>query len=58
MIYTPPGEWHWQDAAPDHFMTHIATWQVDDEGQSAIRGAHVGDDAYRKPTQAARQQCA
>ncbi|TDO45855.1 quercetin dioxygenase-like cupin family protein [Kribbella sp. VKM Ac-2527] len=27
-IYTPPGEWHWHGAAPDHFMTHIAMWEV------------------------------
>jgi quercetin dioxygenase-like cupin family protein len=23
-IETPPGEWHWHGAAPDHFMTHLA----------------------------------
>ena len=23
-VHTPPGEWHWHGAAPDHFMTHIA----------------------------------
>ena len=23
-VYTPPGEWHWHGAAPDHFMTHLA----------------------------------
>lgn len=27
-IYTPPGEWHWHGAAPDHFMTHIAMWEA------------------------------
>ena len=27
-IYTPPGEWHWHGAAPDHFMTHIAMWDA------------------------------
>ena len=21
---TPPGEWHWHGAAPDHFMAHLA----------------------------------
>ena len=28
VIYTPPGEWHWHGAAPDHFMTHIAMWEI------------------------------
>ncbi len=26
-IYTPPGEWHWHGAAPDHFMSHLAMWE-------------------------------
>ena len=42
MIYTPPGEWHWHGAAPDHFMVHIAIWNDDD----AIWGAHVTDEEY------------
>src|ERR671934_95918 len=46
VIYTPPGEWHWHGAAPDHFMTHIAMWEVDDQGNSASRGAHVTDEEY------------
>jgi quercetin dioxygenase-like cupin family protein len=28
VIYTPPGEWHWHGAAPNHFMTHIAMWEA------------------------------
>lgn len=24
----PPGERHWHGAAPDHFMTHLATWEA------------------------------
>jgi quercetin dioxygenase-like cupin family protein len=28
VIYTPPGEWHWHGAAPEHFMTHIAMWEA------------------------------
>ena len=27
-IYTPPGEWHWHGAAPDHFMSHLAMWEA------------------------------
>ncbi len=46
VIYTPPGEEHWHGAAPDHFMTHIAMWEVDDQGISANWGAHVADEEY------------
>jgi quercetin dioxygenase-like cupin family protein len=28
VIYTPPGQWHWHGAAPEHFMTHIAMWEA------------------------------
>src|SRR5438067_6965142 len=24
VVYTPPDEWHWHGAAPDHFMTHLS----------------------------------
>ena len=27
-IYTPPGQWHWHGAAPDHFMSHLAMWEA------------------------------
>ena len=47
VIYTPPGEWHWHGAAPDHFMSHLAMWEVDDEGSSATWGALVTDQEYR-----------
>jgi quercetin dioxygenase-like cupin family protein len=47
VIYTPPGEWHWHGAARDHFMTHIAMWEVDDRGNSATWGALVTDEEYR-----------
>lgn len=23
-VHTPPGEWHWHGALPDHFMSHLA----------------------------------
>jgi quercetin dioxygenase-like cupin family protein len=47
-IYTPPGEWHWHGAAPDHFMTHIAMWEGTGEGggPEAEWGALVTDDEY------------
>ncbi len=46
VIYAPPGEWHWHGAAPDHFMTHLAMWEVDDKGDSATWGAQVSDEEY------------
>jgi quercetin dioxygenase-like cupin family protein len=56
VIYTPPGEWHWHGAAPNHFMTHIAMWEVDELGNSASWGEHVSDDEYRGQTQLAREK--
>lgn len=47
VIYTPPGEEHWHAAAPDHYMTHLAMWEVDDQGVSANWGKHVTDEEYR-----------
>jgi quercetin dioxygenase-like cupin family protein len=41
-VYTPPGEWHWHGAAPDHFMIHTAIW----EGDEATWGDHVTDEEY------------
>jgi quercetin dioxygenase-like cupin family protein len=41
-IYTPPGEWHWHGAAPDHYMIHTAIW----EGDDAQWGDLVSDDDY------------
>ena len=29
-IWTPPGEWHWQGATSDRFMTHLAMWEAGD----------------------------
>ena len=46
VIYTPPAEWHWHGAAPDHFMTHQSILEVDDHGNSATWGDHVTDEEY------------
>ena len=49
-IVTPPGEWHWHGAAPDHFMAHLAMWETLSEGQQGPEtewGDHVSDDEYR-----------
>jgi quercetin dioxygenase-like cupin family protein len=45
-IYTPPGEWHWHGAAPDHFMTHLGIWEAPDEGEETEWGKHVSDEDY------------
>lgn len=48
-IYTPPGEWHWHGAAPEHFMTHLAMWESLADGQEGPEtewGDHVPDEQY------------
>jgi quercetin dioxygenase-like cupin family protein len=45
-VYTPPGEWHWHGAAPDHFMTHLAIWEAPDEGPESEWAALVTDAEY------------
>ena len=48
-VVTPPDEWHWHGAAPDHFMTHIAMWEAPETGPEAEWGEQVTDDEYRMP---------
>jgi quercetin dioxygenase-like cupin family protein len=47
-IYTPPGEWHWHGAAPDHFMSHLAMWEGPGEGHGPESewGELVRDEEY------------
>ena len=45
-VYTPPGEWHWHGAAPDHFMTHLAMWEGTGDGPETEWGDLVSDDEY------------
>ena len=45
-VFFEPGEEHWHGAAPDRFMLHLALLQVDDEGNTATWGEHVGDEEY------------
>ena len=47
VVYTPPSEWHWHGAAPDHFMTHVSLVEADEHGNSATWGDHVTDEEYR-----------
>jgi quercetin dioxygenase-like cupin family protein len=45
-IHTPPGEWHWHGAAPDHFMSHLAMWEAPGEGPETEWGDQVTDEEY------------
>ena len=45
-IETPPGEWHWHGAAPDHFMTHLAIWEAPGAGVESEWAEHVSDVEY------------
>ena len=42
VVRTPPDEWHWHGAAPDHFMSHLSLTEGD-----ASWGDHVTDVEYR-----------
>jgi hypothetical protein len=37
-------------------MTHVAMWEVDDNGESAAWGAHVTDEEYRGQARPAGQE--
>jgi quercetin dioxygenase-like cupin family protein len=54
-VRTPPREWHWHGAAPDHFMTHLAIWEALVDGLESEWGSQVTDAEYlapaREPTQ-------
>jgi quercetin dioxygenase-like cupin family protein len=52
-VHTPPGEWHWDGAAPDHFMTHLAIWEAPAEGPESEWGDHVTDAEYLGTAQGA-----
>jgi len=47
-VYTPPGEWHWHGAAPEHSMTHLAMWEGPGEGNGPETewGEHLTDAEY------------
>ena len=45
-VFFEPGEEHWHGATPGRFMSHLALLDVDDEGNSATWGDHVGDEEY------------
>ena len=45
-VFFEPGENHWHGASPDRFMTHLAMFEVDAEGNAATWGDHVTDEEY------------
>ena len=45
-IVTPPGEWHWHGAAPDHFMTHLTVYEAADDGTETSWGEFAPDAEY------------
>ena len=45
-VYTPPGEWHWHGAGPEHFMTHLAIWERPAEGPESEFADQVTDAEY------------
>ena len=45
-VFFEPGEEHWHGAAPDRFLTHLALFEVDEQGIGATWGDHVSDDEY------------
>ncbi len=45
-VFTPPGEWHWHGAAPDHYMTHLAIWGAPADGPESEWGEPVTDAEY------------
>ena len=48
IIYTPPREWHWHGAAPDHFMSHLSITEAapGDERPETDWGEQVTDAEY------------
>jgi quercetin dioxygenase-like cupin family protein len=45
-VFFEPGEEHWHGAPPNRFMTHLAMFEVDEEGNAATWGDHVTDEEY------------
>jgi quercetin dioxygenase-like cupin family protein len=48
IVSTPPDEWHWHGAAPDHFMTHLSITEAvpGDQRPETDWGEHLSDDEY------------
>jgi quercetin dioxygenase-like cupin family protein len=53
-VWIEPGEDHWHGATPDHFMTHLAIQEADEQGSPVAWGDHVTDEEYDGPQASAR----
>jgi quercetin dioxygenase-like cupin family protein len=54
-VHTPPGEWHWHGAAPEHFMTHFTVYEAAADGAETEWGEQVTDADYlAEPARRAR----
>jgi quercetin dioxygenase-like cupin family protein len=45
-VFFEPGEDHWHGAAQNRFMTHLAMFEIDEQGNGATWGEHVTDEEY------------
>ena len=45
-VFFEPGEDHWQGAAPNRCMTHLAMQEVDEQGSPVTWGEHVTHEEY------------
>ena len=45
-VFFAPGEDHWDGAASDRFMVHIAMQEADDAGSPVTWGTHVTNEEY------------
>ncbi len=56
-VSTPPCQWHWHGAAPEHFMTHLSLSERsgDPAVPDAEWGEQVTDGEYQKAAQIATQ---
>jgi quercetin dioxygenase-like cupin family protein len=45
-VFFEPGEEHWHGAARNRFMTHVAMFEVDENGNAATWLEHVTDEEY------------
>ena len=54
-VHTPPGEWHWHGAAPEHFMTHFTIYEATADGAETEWGEHVAEaDYHAEPAERGR----
>jgi quercetin dioxygenase-like cupin family protein len=48
VVWFEPGEVHWHGAAAQHFMTHIAVQEANEEGKTVDWGDPVTDAEYSR----------